>query len=114
MRAGPIILTEAPHQSLDALTAVYTLLFGRGDIARHTLSASAAPVQFSCHPTLFNPQVVRGSTPIEKFDAAAAYIRNQDALLAPTRSLSWTEQAERRGSEAAVDFLSSLIGQTRL
>lgn len=114
MRAGPIVLTEAPHQSLDALTAVYTLLFGRGDIARQTLTLSAAPVQFSCHPALFNLHATRASTPIEKFDAASAYIRNQGALLAPTRSLSGTEQAEKRGSEAAVDFLTSLIGKSQL
>lgn len=114
MRAGPIVLTEASHPSLDALESVYSVFFGRGMDSHLTLSSASAPLQFSCHPALFAPQIIAPASQIEKFDAAAAYVRNQDALLAPTRSLSFTEQAERHGSEAAVDFLSSLVGQDRL
>lgn len=114
MRAGPIVLTEASHPSLDALESVYSVFFGQGMDSHLTLSSARAPLQFSCHPAHFAQQFIAPRSQIEKFDAAAAYVRNQDALLAPTRSLSFTEQAERHGSEAAVDFLSSLVGQDRL
>ena len=124
LRPGPILVMEHDRSAYPSLARYYAMLLGGGRDALRD-AGEGAPIHLSCHPRLLEPsfhtELFKADSPLETTAGSerawqaklSRQIAQTRAKLEPTREMSPTETWQADGTRAALDFVESLMNQTR-